>query len=304
MVYFQGTTDFRLDGPAAVTLGKFDGVHRGHQVLMQHILEQQELHPEWLSAAFVLNSGHTELIMTPPEQKKLLEQEGISALIHCPFVPEISGMGPEQFIREILCERLHARYVAVGSDFRFGWKRSGDIKFLSQMQQRYGYTLEVIEKIRYEGREISSTYVREALSQGNLELVRSLLGREFSVSGTVIHGKHLGTRMGMPTANISVQEYKCLPPNGVYFSKTLYRGMLYRSVTNIGCKPTVDGIHKGIETCLLDFSADLYGEPIEVRLLHFVRPEQKFDSIDSLRERIRYDLQLGREFFAISGAVL
>ena len=299
MVYFHGTTDFYIEGPTAVTLGKFDGIHRGHQKLMRRILELEKADPAIRSTAFVFNSNKNDQLMTAAEQKSLIAEMGISNLVNCPFVPEITGMLPEEFVREVLIGKLHASHVVVGTDFRFGYKRSGDTGVLRDLQHRYGFSLDVIEKERYMDREISSTYVREALSSGDMELVRALLGRSYSVEGTVVRGRHMGTGMGMPTANLVPPEEKMLPPNGVYFSETLMDGEKYRSVTNIGYKPTIGETFKGVETYMFGINTkdELYGREIRVSLLHYLRPEIRFDSIDDLKQQIRTDIRSGKEYF-------
>lgn len=299
MVYFHGTTDFYIEGPTAVTLGKFDGIHRGHQKLMRRILELEKADPAIKSTAFVFNSNKNDQLMTAAEQKSLIAEMGISNLVNCPFVPEITGMLPEEFVREVLIGKLHASHVVVGTDFRFGYKRSGDTGVLRDLQHRYGFSLEVIEKERYMDREISSTYVREALSSGDMELVRALLGRSYTVEGTVVRGRHMGTGMGMPTANLVPPEEKMLPPNGVYFSETLMDGEKYRSVTNIGYKPTIGETFKGVETYMFGINTkdELYGREIRVSLLHYLRPEIRFDSIDDLKQQIRTDIRSGKEYF-------
>ena len=299
MVYFHGTTDFYIEGPTAVTLGKFDGIHRGHQKLMRRILELEKADPAIKSTAFVFNSNKNDQLMTAAEQKSLIAEMGISNLVNCPFVPEITGMLPEEFVREVLIGKLHASHVVVGTDFRFGYKRSGDTGVLRDLQHRYGFSLDVIEKERYMGREISSTYVREALSSGDMELVRALLGRSYTVEGTVVRGRHMGTGMGMPTANLVPPEEKMLPPNGVYFSETLMDGEKYRSVTNIGYKPTIGETFKGVETYMFGINTkdELYGREIRVSLLHYLRPEIRFDSIDDLKQQIRTDIRSGKEYF-------
>ncbi len=237
--------------------------------------------------------------MTAAEQKSLIAEMGISNLVNCPFVPEITGMLPEEFVREVLIGKLHASHVVVGTDFRFGYKRSGDTGVLRDLQHRYGFSLDVIEKERYMDREISSTYVREALSSGDMELVRALLGRSYTVEGTVVRGRHMGTGMGMPTANLVPPEEKMLPPNGVYFSETLMDGEKYRSVTNIGYKPTIGETFKGVETYMFGINTkdELYGREIRVSLLHYLRPEIRFDSIDDLKQQIRTDIRSGKEYF-------
>lgn len=295
MKYFHGTTQFRIEEASAVTLGKFDGVHRGHQKLMRHIksLETEDVK----SVCFALNGHRKNLILTEEEQRSVVERMGISYFIECPFVPEISGMAPEQFVKEILVDRLHAKYIAVGTDFRFGYKRAGDAQFLKRLESCYGFRVDILEKERYGEREISSTYIREALEQGDMELAAELLGRPFSVSGKVMHGRHFGRTLGMPTVNLVPPEEKLLPPNGVYASRTWIRDVSYPGVTNIGYKPTVGGDFRGVETYLFDVDMDLYGVDIVTELYCFERPEQKFSSAEELKAQMHRDISFGKEYF-------
>ena len=297
MIYFQNTIDFYMAGPTAVMLGKFDGVHKGHQKLLEKIGAYTKEHPGTASVAFVLSAREENKILTDEEQKDLFEQAGISCLVRCPFIPEIYTMSPEAFIEEVLVGKLHAAYITVGTDFRFGHNRAGSAQTLLDLADRYGYVTEIVDKEMWEGREISSTYIREALQEGNMELAANLMGRAFSVSGKVIHGRHLGTQMGMPTANLVPAQDKLLPPNGVYYSRTLLNGEEYEGITNIGCKPTVNGTFIGAETYLFHMDRPLYGEEIRVDLLHYKRPEHKFDSIESLKEQITSDIEDGKEYF-------
>ena len=210
-------------------------------------------------------------------------------------------MEPETFVKEVLKERLHAKYVVVGTDFHFGHNRKGDADFLKTLEEAYDMKVIVMEKECFNGREISSTYIRELLALGNMELVSELLGYEYPVSGIVQHGKKLGRRLGMPTVNLIPEPGKLLPPCGVYYSDVFSGGNQYCGVTNIGYKPTVDGSFLGVETYLYDFHQDVYGKEATVCLRHYERPEQKFDSVESLKHQMQKDIQLGKQYFNFSG---
>ena len=305
MIYFKDTTDFSIDGPCAVTLGKFDGLHLGHRKLMHRILEAIP----GKGVVFALNARKDSLLLTPEEEYELVHKMGMYALIDCPFVPEISGMDPATFIDRILIGRLHAAYVAVGTDFRFGHRRAGDAQFLKSYAQARGVKVDIIEKECWQGREISSTYIREALAAGNMELVTALQGRAYSVSGTIVHGRHIGTTLGMPTANIIPDPAKVLPPDGVYYSVSIVEGRspgeAYRmsGVSNIGFKPTIGERFRGIETYLFKENEELYGRKIVTYLLHYARGEVRFDGLEALKEQIRRDISQGREYFDEQGIV-
>lgn len=293
MEYMRGIDGLYVPEETAVTLGKFDGLHRGHQQLLQRILAKKGLK----SVMFTINSRRTGFLLTIEEKRELLEKRGLSYLVDCPFLPEISGMEAEEFVKEILVNRLHAKYIAVGKDFRFGYRRGGDANLLLWLQKQYGFQVEVIDKERYNERDISSTYVKEALEAGKMELVNELLGYRFFVSGEVLHGRRIGRTLGMPTTNLVPTTKKILPPNGVYLSKTRIGDRVYNGVTNIGYKPTIGESFRGVETYMFDFDGDLYGENIEVELWKYKRPEMKFESVDALQAQMRSDISFGKEYF-------
>ena len=301
MNYVTGAADFHTDSPSAVSLGKFDGLHRGHQKLIGRVLSKKQ--QGLLTVIFTFEKNPTRMlsglsgqnIMTNEERRRLLEQAGIDHLLECPFVPELSHMEPETFVKKVLAERLHAAFVVVGEDFRFGYRRKGDVKTLKELGKSYGFCVEVVQKAKSRGRDISSTYVREALHEGNLPLANELLGYRYFVSGEVLHGRQIGRTLGLPTTNLLPPAEKLLPPNGVYLTKTRLEDEDFYGITNIGYKPTVGGeSHKGVETYLFDFSGDLYGRHLTVEFLEFERPEQKFKSLEDLKARILSDVHWGK----------
>lgn len=301
MDYVTGTTQFHIEGSSAVSLGKFDGLHRGHQMLIRHVLDQKK--KGLSSVIFTFEKNPTRLlsglsgqnIMTNRERKEMLEKAGIDHLLECPFLPEIAHMEPEVFVEKVLVGQLHAAFVAVGKDFRFGYQRKGDYQLLQQMGEKLGFQAEVIEKEKSHGRDISSTYVREALHEGNIPLANELLGYRYFVSGEVLHGREIGRTLGLPTTNLLPPPDKLLPPNGVYLTRTFLEEEKYYGITNIGYKPTVGGeTHKGVETFLFDFEGDLYGKHLTVEFLEFERPEQKFKSLEELKARILSDVYWGK----------
>ena len=297
MKYIEGLMDdYTMDRDSAVTLGKFDGLHLGHQQLIRRICEKEKEGLESVVVTIWPNPKNPALL-TKGEKKELLKKMGVSWWIDCPFLPEISHMSSEDFVRDILVKRLRAKYIAVGEDFRFGYQRKGDCHLLEQMQKELGYTLEIVPKEMYQGREISSTYVKEALEKGNMELVTDLLGYPYTVRGEVLHGRRIGRTLGMPTTNLIPSVGKLLPPNGVYATKTVLEEGIFNGVTNIGYKPTVGEYFRGVETYLFDFEGDLYGKEIEVQLYSYERPEQKFPDLDELKAQMHRDICFGKEYF-------
>lgn len=296
MRYSKDLNDFLSEKDSAVTLGKFDGLHRGHQKLIKEVLKLQN--EGFTGVVFNIAPDCVPFLLTPDEKKQKLEEMGIDWMIRCPFVPEILSMEPEDFVEKILVGQIRAKHIIVGTDYRFGHDRKGDVLLLGQLQSKYGYQLHVIEKERLNDRVISSTYVKEALAKGEMELVENLLGYAYPISGTVQYGKQIGRTIGIPTVNQVTDVRKLLPPNGVYFSDVACGKFCWHGMTNIGRKPTVDGSFIGIETYIYDINRNLYGTDITVSVRKYKRPEQKFDSIHSLQLQMEADIEAGREFFS------
>ncbi|OUQ28345.1 riboflavin biosynthesis protein RibF [Lachnoclostridium sp. An131] len=296
MKIIKGTTEFQIQEETAISLGKFDGFHQGHQLLVDRVLQKKR---EGLkSLIFTFDFGDRPVLLLPEERRRMLGKRGVDYLLECPFVESISHMEAEKFVREILVRRLHVRYLAVGTDFRFGYQRRGDYRLLERLSTECGYQVEVVEKACYQGEEISSSRIRRELEQGHMELVNQLLGYAYSVTGEVLHGRRIGRTLGMPTTNLLPSERKLLPPNGVYATRTVIDGELFEGITNIGYKPTVGGeTRKGVETYLFDLDRDLYGEILTVRFYGYERAERKFASLDELKKRIEQDVFWGRTYF-------
>ena len=294
MQYIKGLDAFDGRNQTAVTLGKFDGLHRGHQKLLNRIMKYaQKEDCDSVVCAFDMDR---DCLMTNEERRAFLEDK-VDYLIEIPFTREMMEMEAEKFIEEILYKKLHASHIVVGTDFNFGHEKRGNHQMLEKYAAKYGYTVDVVEKAYYKDREISSTYIREALEKGEMELAKDLLGYPYFVSGEVLHGRHMGGRLLFPTTNLIPTTRKLLPPNGVYVSRThLEDGRILGGMTNIGYKPTVGEKFRGVETYLYDVDEDLYGADIRVALLHFIRPERKFESLDALREQMEKDIAYGKEF--------
>lgn len=297
MKYIDHRTQFQSDVPTVITLGKFDGLHRGHQKLLRQVCRYRR--DDCRSVVFTIAPDHVPVLLTVEEKRKKLEEYDIDCMIRCPFVPEILGMAPEEFVSEILVKGLKAEHIVVGTDFRFGYERRGDAGTLSELGKKYGYTVEIVEKERYGKREISSTYVREAIAKSDLKLANELLGSAYPVYGIIQHGKQLGRQIGMPTINLIPEPYKLLPPQGVYFSLAEVNGNRYHGVTNVGYKPTVGGTFLGVETYLYGMNEDVYGCEAKIELLEFLRPEQKFASVEKLKTQMECDLRAGKEYFRV-----
>lgn len=306
MQYVKNTTKFNISGPTAVSIGKFDGVHKGHQKLIQAMRSKRKecqtvLFTFDVPPASIISRENKDVLATNEERARLLKKQGVDVLVECPFVKEISSMDPEDFVRDILVDALSCKYIFVGPDCHFGYKRKGDVALLSRLQQKYGYRLEVIEKACYEDVEISSTYIRETLSRGEIEKANAMLGTDFFYSGKVVEGERLGRVLGFPTINILPDETKVKVPFGVYQAMVEVNEPdgekpIYHGIANVGTKPTVsDGKRMGIETHLLNFNGDLYGKDVRVYLKSFIRPEKKFDSVEALKEEVARNIEQVRK---------
>lgn len=302
MHIIENTTEFQLDRPGAIAIGKFDGIHLGHQKLIQKIIEQKA--KGYLATVFTFDTsaaaffgGEEKELTTRAEKRIVFEKMGVDVLIEFPLNKETAATEPVEFVQRYLVSQMQAAYICAGTDLSFGRRGAGNYELLQQYADSYGYQVELIDKVRIDGEEVSSTRVREAVRAGQMEAAARMLGTPYSVSGSVEHGRRLGRTIGMPTANLLPEQDKLLPPNGVYYSKVLMGDRIYRSITNIGCKPTVSENHiMGVETYLYDFAGDIYGKDITVQLLAFRRPEMKFDGVDSLKAQMQKDIAAGQIF--------
>lgn len=276
--------DFNVKN-SSVSLGKFDGIHRGHRCLLSHVQKKKGL----ISTAFTFDMGELPKIYTQKEKNHILEAIGVQREIIFPFQKETKNMTAEEFIEKILVKKMDAKYICVGEDFCFGKNRSGNVHTLQESQEKYGYELEVVKKLRWEKEIISSTKIRELLADGDVELAGSLLGEHYFVSGTVLSGEAVGRKLESPTANLAAGKDKILPRFGVYATLTEIDGKEYSGVTNVGIKPTAGSFPVGIETNLFDFHENIYEKEICVHFCKFLREEKKFESLDALKEQIEKD---------------
>ena len=293
----------------AVALGKFEGIHRGHQLLIRQVAAAKE--QGFSSMIFTFDrpprmtlkgdEGYRQ-IYTKEERHRILEKMDVDILVEHPFTKEFAALTPRRFIRDVLVGKAGAKLVVVGKDFRFGKKRSGSVKDLWKYQEEFGYQLIVIDKLKMDGRDVSSTRIRACLEKGDMETAGRLLGRTFSVSGSVVQGSQLGRKIQVPTINLLPAPEKLLPPRGVYISRILEGGMTWFGMTNVGVKPTVqDSQDLNVETYIFDYDGNLYGSDVRVELLHHTRPERKFASLEALRSQLDLDLQTGRDYLEEHG---
>ncbi|MCR5715536.1 MAG: bifunctional riboflavin kinase/FAD synthetase [Lachnospiraceae bacterium] len=303
MQIIQGTTQFHIDRPSAVAIGKFDGIHMGHRRLLEQLIHRKSMGALAVVFTFdpspaVFFAGKTLPELTTKEEKRAyFERLGVDVLIEYPLNQESAGIDPTLFVRRMLQEQMQAKYIIAGEDVSFGAGGKGDAKLLHALSKECGYEMELIDKVCIDGITVSSTKIRELVADGNMELVRRMLGEAYPVTGLIRHGKHLGRTIGMPTVNLLPEKGKLLPPNGVYYSEVELGDQVYQGITNIGYKPTVtDEQVMGVETYLYDFAQDVYGKFITVRLLSFKRPEMRFAGVEELKKQMASDIAQGRYY--------
>lgn len=292
----------------AVALGKFDGIHIGHALLLEHVKRLQDQGFTGVVFTFemkpnrIFDINTLETIYTKQEKRTVMAETGIDYMIEYPFDDTFAAMPPEVFVEKILIECLDVKYVIVGEDFCFGHKRTGNVEMLRAYGEKFGFQVIAVEKKKYENRIVSSSYIRECISNGGLEEAAYMLNRNFCITGTVVEGRKLGRTIGVPTANLLPVKGKLYPPAGVYASRihlpkeNSFEDNIFYGITNIGDNPTIDEHnHITIETYIFDFDSDLYGKNICVELLEVIRMEKKFESVEALKEQIHEDIDFVKQ---------
>jgi riboflavin kinase / FMN adenylyltransferase len=306
MIVVRRTDDPRLIRPSIVTLGVFDGLHLGHQAIVQTVVERAAA--TRAAATAVTFDPHPRAVLYPDSAPLLLqtfEQRleglrylGIDQVVALEFDRDLASVPAEEFVRRFLLDELGAHEIFLGRGFAFGHKRGGTIELLRRLSERHGFVADEVPEVTLNGRRISSTAIRAMLAEGRVNIARKMLGRPYGVEGRVLEGRHLGgPALSFPTANI-VPHNRVLPETGVYVTATLFENEWHRGVTNVGRRPTV-GVdeHITVETHLLDFDRQIYGERIRVRFLRRLRGERRFPSLDDLKAQIARDVERGRSFF-------
>jgi riboflavin kinase / FMN adenylyltransferase len=298
-------------GPALVSVGNFDGVHRAHlRVLNELVVRSRQREAKSIAVTFephpmrILRPDSTLKLLTPTHDKlRLLEQTGIDAVLLLPFTRDLSLMSPRDFVQQILCDRLKAIEVHEGYNFHFGHKAAGNVELLSRLGRELGFEVIVYPEMRLRGESVSSTRIRELVQQGNLSRARTLLGRPFSIQSVPGRGRGYGAKYTVPTINLSRYE-ELAPRDGVYITRTRIGKECFDSVSNVGSRPTFGSDSYAIETHLLDFHPlDLTAETsVELSFLAGLRDEVKFDSIEALRQQIGKDIAKARHYFGLMRA--
>ncbi|CAH0337606.1 Bifunctional riboflavin kinase/FMN adenylyltransferase [Flavobacterium sp. CECT 9288] len=306
MKIFHSINDFQITKKTILTLGTFDGVHIGHKKILQK-LTQNTPNEDYESVVLTFfphprmvlqEDSNIKLLNTIKEKQDLLEEIGIENLVIHPFDETFSQLTAEEFVKTVLVEKFHIQKIIIGHDHRFGRNRTANIDHLIDFGKQYGFDVSQISVQELNEISVSSTKIRNAILDGNIQLANDYLGYSYFITGTVITGKQLGRTIGFPTANIKIEEnYKLIPQNGVYLVQASINSQLINGMMNIGTNPTVGGQEKSIEIHFLDFDADIYNQELKVSILHRIRDEKKFNSLQDLQEQLQKDKVITKEYF-------
>ena len=309
MRLFHGTDNANISRPTVLTLGVFDGLHLGHQLIMKTVVDRAkaigavptvitfEPHPR----AVLHPESAPPLLQTFDQKIEALGVLGIEQTIVIHFDQAFSRIRAADFLREVVVDRLHAKEVYLGRGFFFGHNREGNIDLLRGVSSQLGFIADEVPEVRLRGKRIGSTMIRQLLTDGRVNLARRMLGRPYGVEGPVMRGDARGVDLGFPTANVQPHN-RVIPRQGVYVTSTLIEGQWRRSVTNIGVRPTFgDALEPSVETHVINWSGDLYGDVLRVRFLHRLRAEKKFGSIDELKAQIERDIARAERYFEHAG---
>lgn len=309
MKIFHGIENAKISRPTVLTLGVFDGLHLGHQRIMQTVAERAKAtasiptaitfdpHPR----AVLFPESTPPLLQTLDQRLAAFEFLGIRQAIVIRFNQEFAAQDAEAFLRETIHDRLQAREVYLGKHFAFGKNRGGNIELLRRLSAELGFFADEVEEVRLRGHRISSSKIRQSLADGKINLARRMLGRPYGIEGQIIRGEQRGRTIGFPTANLKPKN-RVVPRYGVYATATLIEGVWRRGITNVGVRPTFAGDGEpSIETYIFDFDGDLYGDVLRVRFLHRIRDERKFGGIEELKAQIERDSTRALNYFKRPG---
>ena len=290
----------------AVALGNFDGVHLGHQELIRETVKQGEA--DGVKSAVFTFSNHpsniipgakaVKSILTEDRKSEIIESLGVDYLFNVPFTEELMNLEAEDFVKEILVDRLNVKTAFCGFNYQFGARAFGTPEILEIYGEKYGFDVFEMAPFEINGKVVSSSLIRLLISKGYVNRCEEFMGRNYEVGGEVVVGNRLGRSLGFPTSNLNIDETMVTPPNGVYTTYCDYRGVKYPSITNVGVKPTVGTFEKNIETHIFDFDKELYGKHITVEFLKKMRDEEKFDSLEDLSAQIIKDCEKAKVWFA------
>lgn len=280
-----------------VTIGNFDGIHKGHIKLIKEAVKEAKT-KNYKSVVFTFENhpmryfraDSIKHIITNEEKVKIFKDLGVDIVFMIPFDEYMTKISATDFVKTILHEKLKCKMVIVGHDFTFARNKEGNASLLESLGKNYNMKVKVIEPIKIKGRRVSSSYIRNLINDGNVSEIKDFLGRNYFLEGEVIHARKIGRTIGFPTANLKAEDKLIIPKNGIYAVKVYIKNKVYYGATNIGYNPTVNGKALSIETNIIDFDEEIYGEIIKVEFLDRIRDEKKFNSLDELKSQLRKDV--------------
>ncbi len=297
MIIINSLEEIKSFDKSVVTIGKFDGIHKGHKVLIEKtvsIAKGQNLKSIVITfknspLSYFLNTKTKEII-TEYDKMNLFESLGIDIVIDIPFDKNMAEISAEDFVKDILIEGLHAKRIIIGHDFAFARNREGNAQILKQLGLKYGFDVDIIGPVRIKEKRVSSTFVKELIQEGKVDEIQEYLGKNYTLEGEVIKAKQVGRTIGFPTANLKLKENLLIPKRGIYATRVYISNEVYIGATNIGYNPTVNGNKMSIETNILEFNKDIYGETIKLEFLERIRDEKKFKNLDELKIQLKMDI--------------
>ena len=296
MQYIDGIENYRDTQKSVVTFGKFDGLHKGHQKLINKVQELAAIN-NLKSIVCYFDMNRKDILMTKEDRQYHLQGQ-VDYLVRGVFTDSFRRMTAEDFIRVIVKDRFNADYVVVGADFHFGYGKTGDRRMLNYYSDRYDYKPIILYKECFGEHSISSTYIKESIRRGNIQLTNTMLGYNFGITGVIKPGTQFERTLQIPTFNLEWPENKIMPPKGVYFTRTQIDGIWYNGISDIGTKPTVsDKEELFVKTHLFGYSGNAYGKKVRLEILQFHREEIKFPNISDLKECVAYDIRYAKRYF-------
>ncbi len=293
---------------SVVTIGVFDGVHRGHRAIISVAVQRaQQLGVPAVAVTFdrhpqeaIQPEKSPPYLTTLTSRLRLLQENGAQHVMVMRFDRDLATLHPDEFLRSVLQKRLNVRYIVVGGDFRFGYRRMGSVDYLREVQSRFGFEVEAVPDVLYRDERISSSRIRQSLLEGEVREASAMLGRAYVLEGVVVRGQRLGRKLGYPTVNLNLLMPQLVPRDGIYAGRLLHvrTGNVYTAAISVGVRPTVDGKNRTIEAYLLGFSGSLYGEEVHLAFFHRLRDERKFESLQALKEQMDRDVQQVAELMA------
>lgn len=296
MIIINSLNEVKSFDKSVVTIGKFDGIHKGHEVLIEKTVDYSK-QEQLTSVVFTFKNSPisyfsniiTREIITEVEKMNKLKLLGVDVVIDIPFNKDMAEISAEDFVKQILVDKLGAKKLIIGHDFAFARKREGTPPILKILGKKYGFDVEVIEPVVINNIRVSSTHVKDLIYAGRVDEIKNYLGRNYAIEGTVIHAKQLGRTLGFPTANLRLQENLIIPKRGIYATKVHIGNEVYVGATNIGYNPTVNGEKMSVETNILQFDKDIYGKTIKLEFLERIRDEKKFKDLNELKLQLKMD---------------